>query len=236
LFSFCGRGTRVDISSFAFGLDELDQLRDKERVINFTGNELKTLNPNDLSVPPITSPRDKKLLIEIHQSIPVLINLPTNTNPHKARYSRGLLNSSSDSTLFAEYTFEKLVDQGHIDEYGRWSDDFAPLIEGKLIASFNHRFGTFEGTDPKKRFGKKAEAKGPLLWQLQDPEYQLTPRFWLKLSEAQKLYERKRTVHSWSLCFRHVCRSIVDARTAQIAIVPKLPISDSCGMLLVDAY
>src|SRR5262249_25517048 len=140
-------------------------------------------------------------------------------NPLHVRYTRGHLNSSTDSDLFARNVFEALVGAELVNPSGRWRDEeVRPLIEGKLIGMWNHRFGTFLGVPWESRFGKKAEARDPSPEDLRNAEYRPVPRFWLRQADAQRLIAAKGYGTNWLLTYRHVCRAIVDARTAQVCI------------------
>jgi len=113
-------------------------------------------------------------------------------------------------------------------------EHFLPLYEGKYIAQMNHRFGTFADVPTAKRFGTKAEALDPNTDDLRDCSYEIVPRYWLSEIEARRLYEQKRSHHLWLFTFRDVCRAIVDARTVQACVMPRLPCLDGCPLLLFD--
>jgi hypothetical protein len=188
-----------------------------------------------LSVPPLTSAADKELLVLIHKGISVLMNESRTENPLRVRYARGHLNSSTDSSLFTKNVFESLAATGLVDTSGWWdSEKVRPLVEGKLIGMWNHRFGTFLDVPWASRFGKKAEARDPSPAELRNAQFRSVPRFWLLASDARGLIAAKGYATRWLLTYRHVCRSIVDARTAQVCISPDEPTSDSCALLLFD--
>lgn len=223
-------------ASFMFCLDDVKQLSNDDRRIVFKRDDLLAMNPNDLSVPPIASSADKELLVIIHKRIPTLVDECRRINRFHVRYARGHLNSSTDSNLFAKNFLETLIDEGLINDSGYWhSDEVHPLMEGKLIGMWNHRFGTFLGVPWGSRFGKKAEARSPSYDEMRDSQFRAYPRFWLRHSDAQRIIEMKKYTTNWILTYRHVCRAIVDARTAQVCISPNEPTSDSCALLLFDS-
>ncbi|MBP0588718.1 SAM-dependent DNA methyltransferase [Paraburkholderia sp. LEh10] len=233
-FVVAGTSLKMDSTSFMFCLTRIGDLADTSRLITVTNSQLARLNPNDLSVPPLTSVRDKEILLGIHERIPVLVNESIPSNPLHVRYARGHLNSSTDSGLFAANDFEALLASGSIDISGYWAPGVRPLIEGKLIGSFNHRFGTFLDVPRKARFGKKAEARDLGEEGIANPSMRAVPRYWLREDDAEQRFSAKGCRHYWLLAYRHVCRAIVDARTAQVAIIPREPVSDSCALLLID--
>ncbi len=236
LLTIAGPAGGVSEALFMFCLEDVEQLLNEERRIIFKSGELLVLNPNDLSVPPLSSSLDKEILVLIHRRISVLFDESKQKNRFNVRYARGHLNSSTDSDLFSKNYYEVLTAAGLVDESGRWdSGKIHPLIEGKLIGIWNHRFGTFLGVSWTSRFGKKAEARDPTDEELRNPNYRSVPRFWLYQADAQALFTAKRYDKKWLLTYRHVCRAIVDARTAQVCISPNEPTSDSCALLLFDS-
>ena len=110
----------------------------------------------------------------------------------------------------------------------------ARSLRAKLFASFNHRFGSFRDVPSRSRFGKKAQPERSSLGQLANPNYRPMPRFWLRSEDHRELRLKARTKNGWILAFRHVCRAIVDARTAQACIAPCDTFSDSCAFVLFD--
>ena len=220
---------------FSFGLTDPVEATDA-RAIHISSAAVAVINPNDRSIPPVLSERDLRLLVAAHNAAPVLLNGPLKASPHHVRYRRGHLNSSTNSGLFKANTYETIADRltESPDQEG-WTSDLKPLAEGKLIASHNHRFGTFRGIPPKRRFGKKAQPNRPSLEDLQNPSFRPIPRFWLEATDAEVLFEKSGWHRDWVLTFRHVCRAIVDARTAQFCIAPLDVYSDSCAFVLMES-
>lgn len=234
-----GQGSPPATAQFAFALDSPSQLSDRERFFSLTRDELRILNPNDFSVPPLTSNRDKMLVIHMSR-FGALVDTSTNDNKWEVRYSQGHLNSATGSPLFAENTLESLMARGATlarDSSFTLQDGIrlVPVYEGKFIGQMNHRFGTFADVPVKKRFGTKAEANDPSLQDLQCPDYEILPRYWIEESDAQSLYKSKRTIRGWLFTFRDVCRAIVDARTVQACIMPLRLCNDKCPLLIIDA-
>jgi hypothetical protein len=117
----------------------------------------------------------------------------------------------------------------HFGEQG-----FMPLYEGKYIAQLNHRFGTFAGVPESRRFGIKAEAKKTTSQHLRDPGFEVQPRYWLSAADAEERFSEKETEHDWLFGFRDVCRSIVDARTVQACVMPRLPCLNGVPLLVFE--
>lgn len=239
LFTVAGINGVDTPAQYMFGLTAVSEIQASDKGFFISVDELHTINPNDLSVPPLNSPRDKALLVAIHSlQRPVRIDDEEDGNPWHLKYAQGHLNSASGSSLFAEYTLEQLMESGAewVEQTELQIDSlrFIPLYEGKFIAQMQHRFGTFEGVAVSRRFGVKAEAQSPSIAQLNDPCYEIMPRYWLPSIEADKLYEKKKTTNSWLFSFRDVCRAIVDARTVQACALPRRPCLDGCPLLVFD--
>ena len=239
LLTLSGVKRPVKGAEYAFGLINVDQLKDRSRMIRIACTDLEIINPEDLSVPPVAGPKDYEILLRIHKKHPVLRSKKQNINPWKVHYTQGHLNSASGSALFKDFTLEQLLSKGgkiskhHIIKLE--NDVFLPLYEGKFIGQMNHRFGTFDGVPSGRRFGTKAEPNDPFISNLKDPEYEILPRYWLHQADARHFFEKKGTVLSWLFVFRDVCRAIVDARTIQACVHPQLPCLDGCPILVFSA-
>ena len=239
LLTLEGNKNPVDEAKYAFGLTEPDQTKDETKIIKIKSDSLKFINPEDYSIPPVSGPRDFELLLKIHKNSSILRSDKVKWNPWQVHYTQGHLNSASGSTLFRDFTFEELISKN-----GKLRKDntieiknelYLPLYEGKLIGQLNHRFGTFEGVPSNKRFGIKAEPNDPSNEDLNNPEYEILPRYWIKYEDADELFRKKATNYGWIFCFRDVCRAIVDARTVQACIIPKLPCLDGCPILVFES-
>jgi hypothetical protein len=223
---------------YAFGLEDPGELRHCE-CVEMSGSDIAEINPNDLSVPPAASPRNLRLLLEIHRRHGTLRDSDGTHNPWAVHYTQGHLNSASGSKLFKDLTAEFFkaagIDLQAIVRFsceGATVGDYLPLYEGKFIAQMNHRFGTFQGVPEEHRFGVKAEPVDPTTEQLEDPWYEIEPRYWLQRVDAEQLFADKKTSNPWLFAFRDVCRAIVDARTVQACVLPLFPCVDGAPLLI----
>jgi hypothetical protein len=228
-----------DVAEYAFGLTNPSQLSDSSRTVRVHVAQLKKVNPDDLSIPPVGSPHDFELLAAMHHRHPVLRSEANDSNPWQIHYTQGHLNSATGSSLFRDNTFEALTQGGATlnqdQTFERDGHALYPLYEGKFIGQMNHRFGTFAGVPIAKRFGTKAEANAPSVQDLGSPSFEITPRYWLDEENASSLYRKKGTRFEWLFAFRDVCRAIVDARTVQACVLPKMPCLDGCPLLVFEA-
>ncbi len=233
-----GEGSRSKLSTYAFALETIEEAFDSPRIFSVSTEDLATLNPADKSIPPLTSERDYRLLLKLHRSAQPLRVNENNFDPWGIHYTQGHLNSASSSSLFANNTYEQLHEHGAVLDHKGWfrngNEYYVPLYEGKFIAQLNHRFATFDGVPEKRRFGVKAEAIRVNVQQLQDAEYEILPRYWLKRSDAEEVFSAKGTQLDWLFGFRDVCRAVVDARTVQACVLPRLPCLDGVPLLVFD--
>ena len=237
LLTLSGVSNKQSSAKYLFGLTEVAQLSEKQRIIRISSNELKRVNPDDRSIPPAAGPKEYTLLTKIHVNTSILRSKDGSVNYWELHYSQGHLNSANGSTLFKDYTLENLLGKGGVKyKNSIFIEDveYLALYEGKYISQLNHRFGTFEGVSPQRRFGTKAEANSPVLTELENPEYEIIPRYWLKYEDALNLYSMKKSRFGWLFSFRDVCRAIVDARTVQSCVLPKYPCLDGCPLLIFD--
>jgi hypothetical protein len=236
LLVLTGLDSKASVANYAFGLEQIEDIRDRTKIFNVTVSDLMKINPNDLSVPPSLSSKDYELLRHIHTMHPTLRSQDESWNPWGIHYTQGHINSASASKLFSDLTSENLLDKGaSLDQNEHFrleGQEFLPLYEGKFIGQVNHRFGTFEGVSIQNRFGTKAKPNYPSESQYANPSYEIKPRYWLKKKDALDVFDKKGTNFSWLFSFRDVCRAIVDARTVQACVLPQLPCVDG-GPLLV---
>jgi len=239
LLVLSGRTRPTTAAEYAFGLTNPSQLSDSSRMLRISFDKLARINPDDLSIPPVSSLRDFELLSRIHLRHPTLRSESEDRNLWHLHYTQGHLNSASGSSLFRDCTLEQLLEYGGVlcrdQTIALGTNIYVPLYEGKFIGQMNHRFGTFHGVPAARRFGTKAEANTTRAKHLSDADYEITPRYWLREEEANSLYRKKETSFEWLFSFRDVCRAIVDARTVQACILPKRPCLDGCPLLVFES-
>ncbi|RMG23819.1 MAG: hypothetical protein D6724_07475 [Armatimonadetes bacterium] len=223
---------------YLFGLELPSEIRQRE-YLEMSGTDVAAMNPNDLSVPPVSSSTNLRLLIAIHRRHGILRDTDGAENPWRVHYTQGHLNSAAGSRLFKDFTAEFFAGCGLdtrpcsiLSADGTVGGEYLPLYEGKFIGQMNHRFGTFHGVAEQRRFGVKAEPLDPTPEQLADPWYEVEPRYWLPRRTAEHLFEEKKTLHPWLFAFRDVCRAIVDARTVQACVLPRYPCVDGAPLLV----
>jgi hypothetical protein len=105
-----------------------------------------------------------------------------------------LFNMASDSHLFFEES----------------ASDRLPLYEAKLIHHYDHRWATERGD---------GASRDVTLIEKQDPNFQITPRYWVERSEVQARLKVQGWNHQWLLGWRNIART-TDERTFISSTMP----------------
>lgn len=106
-------------AEFVFFAHRTEQLKDEDRWITLSAEDLALLNPNTRTCPVFRSRKDAELTKWIYRRVPVLIKEgPPEENPWGIRFKQGLFNMTSDSHLFR--TREELERDGWVLEGNRF--------------------------------------------------------------------------------------------------------------------
>ena len=219
-------GEVVRSSSFAFAIRRIPDLDDSKFAI--TPVELLRVNPTSGTSPVFRSRRDAEIVIEIHGRIPVLSG--PDGNPWGA-VPGTMFHMSGDSEYFQNEA-DLLNDgwQSEGDAYVRGGDRVLPLIEGKMIHNFDHRFGTFRGAT-------QAQINKGTLPRLgdsehDDPDYLAWPRHWV--SEQMVMGELKsKWDRNWLLAWRDIARND-EERTLMATALPLSAVGHTAPLLFVS--
>jgi hypothetical protein len=151
-------GKPVAEAQFAFFLTRVEHLQDKLRRFTLSADDLALLNPNTRTCPVFRTQYDALLTRKIYQHAPVLVNERTGANPWGVRFM-AMFHMSNDSGSFTSEPRE----------------DYLPLYEAKLFHQFDHRWATYEDGEPRD----------VTLAEKQDPEFRITPRYWVPAEEVR---------------------------------------------------
>ncbi len=203
-------------ASFAFFVQNVDELQVEEKRFTLNASDIKLLNPNTRTCPIFRSKRDMALTKAIFERVPVLVNERTGTNPWGAYYMR--LIDLSDHSEYLRFAWEE-----------KSSDWNVPLYESKLISSYDHRFSTFAGTSRQRYIaGQPRELS---LDEKTDPSLSIIPRYFLPHDLARNLFAKYHNYERpWLLVWRDVARS-TDEHTCFAAAIPKVLATRSCPSL-----
>ena len=209
-FALLTLGDQVDTTDFVFFVTAVQQLSDQRRHFSLSGDDIALINPNTRTCPVFRSQIDAELTKKIYSRVPVLIDeaLGEDGNPWSIGFRQGLFNMTSDSHLF--------FDDG--------SASRLPLYEAKLIHHYDHRWATYDddGSSRDVTMAKK-----------QDPDFQVTPRYWVERGEVQARLKAQGWHRPWLMGWRDICRS-TDERTVIASVAPMAGIGNQMPLMLPD--
>lgn len=208
-YKFClltlGATERAEFVCFA---TQVADLRDPRRRFTLTPDEFRLINPNTLTFPVFRSERDAELTKKLYRAAPVLIEEGrVDGNPWGISFMR-MLDMSNDSHLFADEPGE-----------GR-----LPLYEAKLMHQFDHRWATY---------GDDGSSRDVTLAEKMDPDFVVTPRYWVDESEVAQRLADKGWQHRWLMGWRRNARA-TDERTTIATVMPASAQGDSVFLWLND--
>ncbi|MGH7573258.1 MAG: Eco57I restriction-modification methylase domain-containing protein, partial [Gemmatimonadota bacterium] len=220
LLTVTGRCDPEPAAHFAFFLH--DPALIETASFSLTPEEILLLNPNTGTCPVFRTRRDAEITLGIYRRVPVLLKEgDPNGNPWGVSFMQGLFNMTSDSDLF--HTRDELEAagwylDGNVFIYGK--KRMLPLFEAKMIHHYDHRWGTYDGTD----------IRDVALEEKQDPNFVVLPRYWVDewdVNERLAGHWNK----DWLLGWRDICRS-TDERTLIATMFPRGAVGNKIPLML----
>ena len=206
-------------------LEDPVQILDRTYTYILTATDVRRINPNTMNCPIFTSAWDAELNKIIYQKFAILDSeSPDAVNPWGMRFRQGQFNMTSDSGLFRSY--EQMQQQGFRIVGNAFINDmttYLPLYEAKLVHQFNHRAATFQGIQEDSRFKTHAWANDPTHIQLDDPSFQVWPRFWISKSDVESVRQH----HGPLVGFRNAISTVADSRTFVASTLPECGVGNS---------
>jgi len=185
-----------------------------DRVYTLTASELARLNPETQHLPSARTASDVARLLAFHDRFSPL--------------------SESWPVTF-ETMFHMTNDAHHFvtDEKREVGRSYWPLYEAKLVHQYNHRHATFAGVPAERRFGLHAAPILATPRQLNDPAFQIQPRYWV---EAETAIARAGD-RPWFLTLRNAISATADVRSLVAALLPpQSAIGNSLVIARLDRY
>lgn len=199
----------AESAEFVCFVSQVAQIADPRRRFTLTPEEFQLINPNTLTFPVFRSKHDAELTKKLYRATPILIDESrAEGNPWGIRFSQGLFNMTSDSHLFADAPGE-----------GR-----LPLYEAKLIHQFDHRWATY---------ADDGNSRDVILFENADPNFSITPRYWVDEGEVTQRLSDKGWQHKWLMGWRDICRS-TDERTVIASVVPLSGVGHTLPLFMTD--
>ncbi|MCX6354164.1 MAG: N-6 DNA methylase [Candidatus Aureabacteria bacterium] len=184
----------------AFYMRRAEHLDEQERYFAITQQDLSTLNPNTGTCPVFRTEHDKRLTLKLYQRFPILRRNESESGDWGITYLR-MFDMANDSNLFLSEPAE----------------DALPLYEAKLFWHYDHRFGSYDLKGKMKGKGGRGLPNIPLAY-YQDPDYRITPQFWVKCSEVNNKL-RQCWTRNWLLAYRTTSSAKLE-RTVVCSILP----------------
>ncbi|PTQ87169.1 Eco57I restriction-modification methylase domain-containing protein [Agitococcus lubricus] len=188
----------ADQAEFVCFATQVSQLADTRRRFTLTPDEFRLINPNTLTCPVFRSERDAELTKKLYRAAPVLINEnqpegnPWGIQPRRA------------------FDMAKAEVVSECSKYPQ--PKFVTMYEAKLIHQFDHRWATYT-PDGNSRDLTSIEKF--------DPDYRVTPRYWVRKSEVEQSLNDKGWPRGWLMGWRDICRA-TDERTIIASVVPRV--------------
>jgi hypothetical protein len=198
---------------FALGVDDL---RDSNRRILLSANDITLLNPNTRTCPIFRTRRDADITKAIYRRLPVLIKEgPLEENPWGAYYLRLIHYGDHSDKL---HTADDCQHQGYRLQGNNWisgTEVRLPVYESKLINSYDHRFASYDSQGDVCELSEQAK---------RDPEQLPLPKYWVDEEFFAQLVGKYSHDRAWFLAYRDVARS-TDTRTMLAVAIPRTPAS-----------
>lgn len=205
-------GSEIKLAHYILSIDNLS---DRRRIFTLGPDDFALINPNTLTCPVFRARRDAELTRKIYQMVPVLIREARDTlqeqNPWGISFMR-MFDMSNDSHLFLESGGEGVL----------------PLYEAKMIHQFDHRWASYRVEDGKDVSGDV------LLVDKQNPDYVVTPRYWVDASEVQQRLKDKCWERQWLMGFRGITNAS-NERTAIATFTGLCGAGNSLPVILVGS-
>jgi hypothetical protein len=207
--------------------------KSSNKAFQLTPRDVFAINPNTGTLPVFDSPASRDILLEAHSRFPVFGNADSGWS---FRYGAGFHMSGDAAYFRSKEELESLGFQRRHDmSYQKGSTEFLPLIEGKLIHQFDHRFASFENTPVETRFGRKPSTHKPTPQQKQDNNYEIEPRYWVESEEALERAIKRGLQPAWAFVFRNTTNVISNVRTAVGTVVGRCALGEKAPNLASEA-
>ena len=200
--------SKIKQASFAFSaglLAPADMYACSEVIVN--ESDVVAINPFTKMIPNVSCTEDLKVLVEIHNRLPLFQEVYPNCH------------------------FGRLI---HLTAHAKQidtvqKDDNIPVYEGKFIEQYDGRYSTFAGMSDSKKYAAKATATKNVekegIKPLPESRFFVERNLWDKYTAQYN--------EAYSLCWRSLT-SPTNARTTIAMILPSCPTCQSIQMLQTD--
>jgi len=214
-------------ADFVFFAKEIEDLKDEDRHVCLTIEDIELLNPNTLTVPTFRSKRDAELTKKIYLQAPVLMREAKGEQPEENPWGlefMTMFHMTNDSDLFL--TWAQLEEEGwHLDGnvFVKDGRQYLPLYEAKMIHQYDYRWATYlrDGTTTRELTSEERMV----------PNRRVMPRYWVPEEEV-KLRLAETWDSNWLLGWRDITnttneRTVITGITPQVACGNTFPLAFS---------
>lgn len=216
LLTIQGEGQSSDLE-ICFYLRNIQQLAEKERMVNLRQEDYALFNPNSLTAPIFRSVFDYKLTKKLFERFPLVGESARCTTDAWGIQFMRMFDMASDSGRFIEKEKAKTLSQAVL-----------PLYEGKFVWHYDHRFGSYHNLGKEKGRGGRGL---PLtkIEEYQNPDFVIEPEYYVLASDVEQRIASTNWRNGWFLAFRDVTsakleRTFVSSIVPYAAIGHKLPV------------
>jgi hypothetical protein len=217
-------------TTFSFFNRNVSSLSDSRRQFELTPVDIRNLNPNSLTAPVFRSQKDAELAKEVYANIPILSD-DTNVEAGWDISFLRMFDMANDSDKFVE-TPDHAVDPETTTSATYGGVKILPLYEGKMFHHYTHRHGTYYGF-VKKEDKQVKELPSPSIADLNNCDYEIIPRYWVKEKDIDKRLEGFNWNRKWFYSWRDVTGAQV-FRSVIGTILPRNALNHKCPIALLN--
>jgi hypothetical protein len=242
-------GDHTENAEFSFFLTDASQLEDDRRRFRLSPVEIASINPNTKTATVFRAREDARLTASIYDRVPVLVDegRGLSGNPWAISFM-AMFHMANDSGLFR--TDAQAVAEGRVREGADWvlggattsaqppksgSKDnmlgrLIPLYEAKMINQFNHRYADFALAESKTG-AEYREIPHPDAASLNQPDFEVSPRYWVPDSLCREKLEAKGWFRDWMIGWRDITNA-TNQRTVIATALPRSGLNHKLPMIV----
>jgi hypothetical protein len=191
-------------------------------------SDFEAVNPNTGTAPAFRSKRDAQIVLDVYRRVPVMVDRrrtpPTSVWP--VRYST-MFHMTNDSDKFR--TEQELTGAGAYrvapNRWRRGGDEWVPLMVGKTIWQFDHRFASAQINSEALHVAASSDLASED--QHADPNFSPSPQFWVAWADVAW----PTNAPDYAIAFRDITNTR-NQRTVIAALVPRGGAGNKLPLLL----
>ncbi|WP_242343610.1 Eco57I restriction-modification methylase domain-containing protein [Anaeromyxobacter terrae] len=222
---------RADLLFFAY---QVADLSNPLRHFSLAAADFRVVNPNTRTCPTFRSGRDANINLALYRRVGVLWREQDPLgNPWALRFMT-MFHMANDSELFrsrADLESSGCARDG--SGYVGNGTRYLPLIEGKMLHHFDHRYGDYADRPAEKEGTDTRALPDVPLTKLTDPYYSPSPRYWVAAEDVSaRLGQSKAS--GWLLGWRDVSKSY-NERTVVASVLPCAAVGHKFPLMMSSA-